>query len=112
MQLVSCVVVVCWVLAMCGHWLKYPWVGVAWAAANRVPIAAAGGVEAIIQGMHAHVGVAAIQENGAAALWSLTADGALWHHCWWRCVVRGACRAAAGGCAYLLVLHNLPAAHV
>jgi len=55
-----------------------------------------------VQGMHAHVGVAAIQENGAAALWSLTADGALWHHCWWRCVVRGACRAAAGWCVLLV----------
>ena len=60
-------------------------------------IAAAGGVEAIIQGMQAHVGVAAIQENGTAALISLAANGTLWHHLWWRCVVCAARRVATGG---------------
>ena len=56
-----------------------PWVGVACAADNQVTIAAAGGVEAIVQGMRAHVGVAAVQEHGAAALRNLAVDGALWH---------------------------------
>ena len=72
-----------------------PLVGVACAAANRVTIVAAGGVEAIVQGMQAHVGVAAVQEEGVGALHNLAAYGTLRHH--WRCVVRGALRAAAGG---------------
>ena len=63
---------------------------------NEVTIAAAGGVEAIIQGMQAHVGVAGVQENGAGALKNLAANGVLLHHLWWPCVVRGARRAAAG----------------
>ena len=54
--------------------------GVPVAAANRVTIAAAGGVEAIVQGMQAHVGVAGVQDNGAAALWFLAASGTLWHY--------------------------------
>ena len=57
-----------------------PLVGVACAAANQVIIAAAGGVEAIVQGMQAHVGVAMVQEHGAAALRNLAANnGALAH---------------------------------
>ena len=39
-------------------------------------IATAGGVEAIMQGMKAHVGMAGVQEQGAAALMDLAADGA------------------------------------
>ena len=39
--------------------------------ANKDTIAAAGGVEAIVQGMTAHVGVAQVQEWGAGALWAL-----------------------------------------
>jgi len=87
-------------------------VGVVCADANKASVAAAGGVEAIVQGMQAHVGVAGVQERGAGALRNLAANGTLLADLWWRCVVRGAWVAAAGGCAYLLVLHNLPAAHV
>ena len=76
--------------------LTWTWVGVAGAAANRATIAAAGGVEAIVQGMQAHVGVAAVQEDGTGALGSLASNGALLHHLWWHCVVRGAWLAAAG----------------
>ena len=49
------------------------------ADANQVTIAAAGGVEAVVQGMQAHVGVAAVQETGAGALSNLAANGALVH---------------------------------
>ena len=41
--------------------------------AHKAAIAAAGGVEAIVQGMEAHVGVAGVQEWGAGALWNLAA---------------------------------------
>ena len=54
--------------------------GRACAAANQATIVAAGGVEAIVQGMQAHVGVATVQESGAAALWNLAANGPLLHH--------------------------------
>jgi len=91
------VVVVCWVVAMWGHCLTCAWVCVACAAANRVSIAAVGGVDAIVQGMQAHVGVAAVQEKGAGALSNLSVNGTLWHHLWWRCVVCGARRVPAGG---------------
>ena len=44
-----------------------------------------------MQGMQAHVGVAGVQDNGAAALWFLAASGTLWHYivvalcgAWWR----------------------------
>ena len=63
---------------------------VACAADNKVTIAAAGGAEAIIQGMHAHVSVAAVQKGGAGALGNLAANGVLLHHLWWRCVACGA----------------------
>ena len=53
--------------------------GVTCAAANRETIAAAGVVDAIIQSMQAHVGVAAVQEHGAGALWVLAMNGALSH---------------------------------
>ena len=72
------------------------WVGVALAADNQATIVAAGGVEAIVQGMQAHLGVAVVQEDGIGALGSLAANGALLHHLWWRYVVRGAWCAAAG----------------
>ena len=75
------VVVVCWVLAMRGHCMTCAWVGVACAAANQATIAAAGGVEAIVQGMQAHVGVAGIQDAGADALGNLAANnGSSFHH--------------------------------
>ena len=78
---------VCWVVAMWGHCLTCAWVCVACAAANRVSIAAVGGVEAIVEGMQAHVGVAAVQEHGARALLNLTAsNGALLERLWWRCM--------------------------
>jgi len=97
-----------------GSWpcLTCLWVGVACAGANHVPIAAAGGVEAIVQGMQAHVGVAGIQEQGVGALANLAANGTLLHHLPWRCAERGAWLSAAGECAGLFVLHHLPAAHV
>ena len=44
---------------------------------NRATIVAAGGVEAIVQGMRAHVGVAEVQRHGAGALWSLATNGEL-----------------------------------
>ena len=94
-----------------GRW-PAAWVCVACADANKVAIAAAGGVEAVVQGMQAHVGVVAVQENGAGALRSLAANGTWLHHLSWRCVVRGALLAAAGGCACLFVSHQLPAAHI
>ena len=50
---------------------------VACADDNQVTIAEAGGVEAVVQGMQAHVGVAAVQERGAGALMNLALDGAL-----------------------------------
>ena len=63
-----------------------PLVGVACAADNQVTIAAAGGVEVIVQGMQAHVGVAAVQEEGAGALTNLAFNGPLLlQHLWWRC---------------------------
>ena len=65
-----------------GYCLTCPWVGVTCAAANQVTIAAAGGVEAIVQGMHAHVGVAAVQKNCAGALRRLAVNGTWWHHFW------------------------------
>ena len=47
---------------------------------NHTTIAAAGGVEAVVQGMRAHVGVAAVQGQGAGALGNLAANnGALVH---------------------------------
>ena len=46
------------------------------ADANQVAIAAAGGMEAVVQGMQAHVGVAAVQESGAGALRNLAVNGA------------------------------------
>ena len=62
------------------------------AVANRVTIAAAGGVEAVVQGMKAHVGAAAMQKHGAAALQSLACiNGALlvrggwWQLALWLC---------------------------
>ena len=65
-----------------------PLVGVACAAANQLTIEAAGGVEAIVQGMQAHLGVAGVQDHGAAALWNLAANNrAFLHRLWWRCVV-------------------------
>ena len=79
-HLLSCVVVVCWVLALWVHSLTCPWVGVTCAAANQVAIAAAGGVEVIVQGMQAHVGVAGVQEHGPRALSMLASNGALFHH--------------------------------
>ena len=64
--------------------------GVPFAAANGVTIAAAGGVEAIVQGMQAHVDLATVQEHGAAALWNVAANnGAELHRLWRRCVVCG-----------------------
>ena len=45
--------------------------------ANKGSTVAAGGVEAIVQGMKAHVGVAAVQEHGAWALWNLAINGAV-----------------------------------
>jgi len=106
------VAVACWVLAMWGHSLTCPWVGVGCAADNRVTIAAAGGVEAIVQGMQPHAGVAGVQLHGVRALRNLAMNGASWRLLWWRCVVRGAWLAAAGGCACLFVSHHLPAAQV
>ena len=52
---------------------------VACADADEGTIVAAGGVEAIVQGMRAHVGVAGVQQSGAGALWNLAGDGALAH---------------------------------
>ena len=40
-------------------------------------IVAAGGVEAIVQGTQAHVGVAGVQEHRAGALRSLATNGTL-----------------------------------
>ena len=78
-QLLSRVVVACWVLAMLVHWLTCVWAGVACAAANRVTIAAGGGVEVVIQGMQAHRGVAGVQGQGVGALSILACNGALCH---------------------------------
>ena len=61
------------------------------AVANRVTIVAAGGVEAVVQGMKAHVGVAAVQEPGVWALHNLAINGALmvrggwWQLALWLC---------------------------
>ena len=90
MQLLLCVVGVCgsrpcW----CGD-LACAWIGVVCADASKVSAAAAGGVETIVQGMQAHVGVAGVQEHGAGALSTLAANGVLLHRLRWRCVVRGA----------------------
>ena len=63
-----------------GGELACVWVGVVCAEANQVTIAAAGGVEVIVHGMQAHVGVVAVQEDGAWALRSLATNGTLWHH--------------------------------
>ena len=45
--------------------------------ANKLTIAAAGGVEAVVQSMRAHVGVAGVQKRGAGALWALARNGEL-----------------------------------
>ena len=50
-------------------------VGAACTVANKISIAAAGGVAAIIQGMQAHVGVVGVQEHGTGALTSLAVNG-------------------------------------
>ena len=78
-HLLSRLGVACWVLAMWVRGLPCPRVNVACAAANRVTIAATGGVEVIVQGMHAHVGVVAVQELGAWAFCRLGSNGALFH---------------------------------
>jgi len=76
--------------------LMCAWVGVACTAANRVTIAAAGGVEAVVQGMQGHLGVAGVQDLGVAALWNLAVNnGAFRHRLWCSCVVCGAWQAAA-----------------
>ena len=59
--------------------LACAWVVVVCADANKVSIAAAGGVGAIVQSMQAHVGVAGVQEHGVGALANLAWNGTLWH---------------------------------
>ena len=97
------------------HWPTCAWVNVTRAAANQVTIVAAGGAEAIIQGMQGHVGVAGVQEHGARALVKLTANnGALVHRVCCRCVVC-VVRCMAGWWWWVCILfvwHHLPAAHV
>jgi hypothetical protein len=43
-------------------------------AENEKRIAAAGGIDRVVQAMAAHVGVAGVQESGCAALWTLAAN--------------------------------------
>ena len=51
-----------------------------------------------MQGMQAHVDVAAVQEQGVEALANLAVNnGVLLDHVCWRCVVCGARRVPAGG---------------
>ena len=95
---------------MGAHWPTCLWVGATCAAANRVTIATAGGVDAIIQGMQAHVGVAAVQEDGAGALTHLAKNGALSHRLCCRCVVHAWLRLVGVRC--LFASHHLPRASV